>query len=107
MSKSITLVVNFETLEKKEFFQPEHIVGSVTLEAITLGRKMTKKGDDIEGKDLSEIAAFVANKLYSKEFTADQLVDGIHAPNLIEELMEQLGSTFGSDSGNASKAKKR
>lgn len=107
MAKSITLVVNFETLETKEFFQPEHIVGSVTLEALTLGQKMQKKGDEIEGKDLKEIATLVANKLYAKEFTVDQLIDGIHAPNLIEALMEQLGSTFGSDSGNASKAKKR
>ena len=54
MAKSITLVVNFETLETKEFFQPEHIVGSVTLEALTLGQKMQKRVTKLKVKTLKK-----------------------------------------------------
>lgn len=106
MAKSIELVMNFETGEKKEFFQPQHIKGSVALEGLTLGKRIDKKGDDIEEKDIREVASFVANKLYAGEFTADDMIDGLHASNLFQEVMEQLGSVFGDASGNASKAKK-
>ncbi|MBZ5203196.1 hypothetical protein HU147_18495 [Planomicrobium chinense] len=107
MAKSIELVMNFETGEKKEFFQPQHIKGSVALEGLTLGKKIDKKGDNIEEKDIREVASFVAGKVYGGEFTADQMIDGIHANNLFEEVMSQLGSVLGDESGNATKAKKR
>lgn len=106
MTKSIELVTNFETGEKKEFFQPQHIKGSVALEGLTLGKKIDKKGDDIEEQDIKLIASFVAKKVYGGEFTAEQLIDGLHAPSLFTAIMEQLSSVLGDESGNATKAKK-
>lgn len=106
MTKSIKLVTNFETGEKKEFFQPNHIKGSVALEGLTIGKKIEKKGDEIEEKDIREVANFVANKVYDGNFTAEEMIDGIHAGDLFTEVMEQLGSVLGGESGNATKAKK-
>lgn len=107
MTKSIKLVTNFETLEQKEFFQPNHIKGSVALEALTIGVKIDKKGDDLEIKDIEEVAAFVTNKVYNSAFTVDEMIDGIHAPLLFKEVLTQLKSVInGDDAGNATKAKK-
>jgi len=106
MAKSIELVVDFETLETKEFFQPQHLKGSVTLEALTIGQKLDKVGTNLEVKDLKEVAAFVANKLYNGQFTDEELIDGIHAYELIDVLMEQLTSVLGAESENFTKAKK-
>lgn len=107
MAKSIELVVNFETGEKKEYFQPNHLKGSVALEGLTIGKKIDKKGDDIDEKDIREVASFVANKVYGGAFTAEDMIDGIHAGNLFTEVMEQLGSVLGDESGNSTKVKKR
>lgn len=106
MAKSIKLVTDFATGETKEFFQPTHIKGSVALEGLTIGKEIDKKGDNIEPEDIKKIAAFVAKDIYGGEFTADQLIDGIHAPSLFVEIMSQLGSVLGDESGNAMKAKK-
>ena len=106
MTKSIELVTNFETGEKEKFFQPQHIKGSVALEGLTIGKKVEKKGDDLEEKDIQLIAAFVADKVYGGKFTASEFIDGIHAPSLFSVVMEQLGSVLGDESGNATKAKK-
>lgn len=109
MTKQIDLVVDFETEETKTFYQPKHLRGSAALEALTLGRMLEKKGEDIEAKDFESIADFVANHLYNGQFTREQLIDGIHAPNLTSTLMEQLRSVIrGDDSGeeNFTKAKK-
>ncbi|MGH2319398.1 phage tail assembly chaperone G [Planococcus sp. SE5232] len=106
MAKSIELVVDFKTGEKKEFFQPSYIKGSVALEALVIGKSVEKKGNDLEPADIKKMADFVSKKVYGGEFTADQLIDGIHAPNLFEEIMAHLGSVMGDESGNATKAKK-
>lgn len=108
MTKSITLVTNFETGETKEFFQPEHIKGSVALEGLTLAKQMEKKGyENIEASDVRKVATFVSDKLYGDSFTVDEMIDGIHANNILTEVMTQLSSVLGGDSGNATKAKKR
>ncbi|MGE6370648.1 phage tail assembly chaperone G [Planococcus kocurii] len=106
MAKSIKLVTNFETGEVKEYFQPTHIKGSVALEGLTIGKAIDKKGTDIAPEDINKIASFVAKKVYDGEFTDEQLIDGIHAPLLFEEIMSQLSSVLGDESGNGTKVKK-
>lgn len=105
MAKSIELVVNFETFEKKEFFQPQHIKGSATLEGLSIAKKMEQKGMNMEAKDIKEVAAFIAEKLYNNQFTADELIDGTHAHNLIDTVMDQLTSVLGGESENFTKEK--
>lgn len=106
MSKSIELVVNFDTEEKKTFYQPTHIKGSASLEALELGKEMQKKGDDVDSSDFERIADFIAEKLYNNKFTRDELIDGVDATNLFSALTEQLQSVFGEDSGKSSPEKK-
>lgn len=106
MAKSIKLVVDFKTGETKEFFQTPFIKGSVALEGLTIGKEMDSKGDNIEQSDIEKVASFVAKKVYNEEFTSDQLIDGLHAPKLFKEVMSQLASVLGDESGNATKAKK-
>lgn len=106
MAKSIKLVTNFETGAVKEYFQPSHIKGSVALEGLTIGKSIDKKGAEIGEEDIKKIAAFVANKVYGGEFSAGDLIDGIHAPLLFETVMGQLSTVLGDDSGNGTKAKK-
>jgi len=106
MSKSIELVIDFETGEKKTFYQPTHVKGSASLEALELGKEMQAKGDDIERADFERIADFIAEKLYNGKFSRDELIDGIDASELFTTLMEQLQSVFGTDTGKSSKEKK-
>ncbi|GKV67299.1 MULTISPECIES: phage tail assembly chaperone G [unclassified Sporosarcina] len=107
MSKKIELVIDFESGETKTFHQPAHIKGSVALEGIEIGQAINKKGEsDIERSDIERIADFVADQLYGGKFTREELIDGLHAPHLLETLMEQLQSVFGDDTGNFTKEKK-
>lgn len=104
--QSITLVTNFETGGTKEFFQSKHIKGSVTLEGLEIGKELAKKGDEVGGAEIREVASFIAKDLYAGQFTSEELIDGLDARELIESLMNQLTSVFGSSSGNATKVKK-
>lgn len=107
MTKSIELVMDFETGEKKTFHQPEHIVGSATLEGLTIGKQMQKKGEEnIDPSDIERIADFVAEKLYAGKFTREELIDGLHAPLMMPTLMDQLSSVFGDETENFTQAKK-
>lgn len=106
MTLSVELVIDFDTEEKKKFFQKPFIKGSKALEGLKIGQEVEKKGDNFTDEDILKIASFVAKELYNDAFTAEQLIDGIHAPKMFETVMSQLGSVMGTDSGNASKAKK-
>lgn len=107
MTKSIELVINFETGEKKTFNQPEHIVGSAALEGLAIGKKMQKKGEEnIEPSDIERVADFVTEKLYPGKFTREELIDGLHAPLMMTTLMDQLSSVFGDETENFTPGKK-
>lgn len=107
MTKSITLVVDFEKNETKTFYQPEHIKGSAALEGMVIGKAMEKKGEDISPEDFERVADFIVKYLYPGEFTSEELIDGLNAKNgeIFEQLTEQLSSIFGDETENFTEEK--
>lgn len=98
MANKINLVINAETEEVKTYLQPAFIKGSVIREGIKIGKQLDNE-DDINEDIIDQLALFVSSKLYNNQFTADELIDGIDARKLIEELMSQLTTVFGEISG--------
>lgn len=78
----------------EKYLTPIFIPMSVVYEAIDMTQEIDKT-DDKENpsseKDLiNKLIDFVANKIYKDQFTKEELFDGLHAPNAITALQEQL-----------------
>lgn len=73
----------------KTFLTPPFLPMSVVYEGLDVA-------DAIENSDLSEreklekMAIFTADTLYKGQFTPEELTDGLHGPEAIEKLQEQL-----------------
>lgn len=73
------------------------------MEAFELEEEM--KDEKIKDTEmLYKMANFVANEAYGGEFTADYLIDHMHAPNGTEELQRQIG--FIATGGQTNETKK-
>ena len=90
MAKSIELIVDFETGETKRFFAPSNPRGSVTLDALDLGKEMESLGEENINSDVfRRMAEFVAERIYENKFTSEELIDGL-GPSVLEKLPELL-----------------
>nr|WP_263313612.1 hypothetical protein [Mammaliicoccus sp. Marseille-Q6498] len=96
MTKSITLEINGE--EKK--FHRENIKGRQARKGINLTMKVSAlandmKVDEIDKFDdlLDQCEEFIVNDLYGKQFTKDELLDGVDGDKYVEFLMEQVAGT--------------
>ncbi|CAK6472678.1 hypothetical protein BFRIG_01881 [Peribacillus frigoritolerans] len=78
----------------EKFLTPVFIPFSVVYEAIDLTEEMDKSEDNKKSSSEKEIIDklldFVANKIYNKEFTKEDLFNGLHAPDAIETLQRQI-----------------
>lgn len=90
MIEIVTEVKEGELVTKK-FVTPMFIPMRVVYEAIDLVAELNTRKNSAEEKDLIEkLGSFIAEKVYNGQFTKDELFDGIHAPNAIDELFSQI-----------------
>ncbi|WP_350300594.1 phage tail assembly chaperone G [Peribacillus frigoritolerans] len=73
---------------------PIFIPFSVVYEAVDLTQEMEKsekeKNASSEKEMIDKLLEFVANKIYNKQFTKEDLFNGLHAPDAIQTLQEQI-----------------
>ncbi|PKR82562.1 phage tail assembly chaperone G [Heyndrickxia camelliae] len=71
----------------EKFLTPIFIPLSVVYEAIDI----IDETENISERELiDKLLDFVTNRIYNKQFTKDDLINGLHAPNAMETLMEQV-----------------
>lgn len=71
------------------YLSPLFIPLSVTYEALDLAKTIDDK-DMGEREKTEKLVHFIANTLYKKQFTVDELINGLHGPEALETLYEQL-----------------
>lgn len=81
-------VLNGGEPELERFWTPAFIPFSIVREAIGLQVETEEEGKELEIMD--KLADFVANRIYNKQFTKDDIYNRLHAPNAIETLQEQI-----------------
>jgi|SRR5699024_9893211 len=85
-----------QELVTEAYNPPIFVKGSMVKKAISLGVKLEKSTESISSEVVDELAAF-AVELYGNKFTAEELIDGIDAKDLMNELMGILTSVMGGD----------
>lgn len=77
----------------EKYLTPVFLPMSVVYEAIDMTQEIDKSDSkkSISEKELiDKLLDFVANKVYNKQFTKDELFNGLHAPDAIQTLQEQI-----------------
>jgi len=74
----------------EKYLTPVFIPLKVVYEAIDLMAKIDKATIANEKELIDEMLDFVANKIYSGQFTKDELFNGLHAPNAVRVLQDQI-----------------
>lgn len=92
--RKITLITDIEKGTKKEFTS-SFTKGSLAMRALKIGKAFEDmpEGTTPDLQLIDELADVVAVS-YNGQFTKDEMLDGIDAPELFEVLMEQLQSIF-------------
>jgi len=103
--KTLTLVTGIDE-EKNEVITQDYpypifVKGSLVKKAIDLGVELEKLGEENVDSGVVDDLADFAVELYNKQFTRDELIDGIDASDLFTKLTEILSSVMGGDGGNA------
>lgn len=90
MIELVTDVKEGELVTKK-FVTPIFIPMRTVYEAIDLVAELSKRKTAADEKELIEkLVSFIAEKVYNKQFTSEELFNGLHAPNGIQELYDQI-----------------
>ncbi|MDF1997598.1 phage tail assembly chaperone G [Peribacillus frigoritolerans] len=78
----------------EKFLTPVFIPFSVVYEAVDLTQEIDKsekeKSASSEKDMIDKLLDFVANKIYNQQFTKEDLFNGLHAPDAIQTLQEQI-----------------
>lgn len=78
----------------EKYLTPVFIPFSVVYEAIDMTQEIDKsegsKDSSSEKELIEKLLDFVANKIYNKQFTKEDLFNGLHAPDAIQTLQEQI-----------------
>lgn len=92
MKNAIVLVKEVKEGEilDKTYYTPAFIPMSVVYQAIELNKEMTKITASNEKELIEKMVDFVANDIYKKQFTKEELENGLHAPIAIQTLREQI-----------------
>lgn len=87
----------------EKYLTPVFIPLSVVYQAIDLTAEM-QNGKDANEKDMiDKLIDFVANEIYKGQFTKDELINGLHAPNAVTVLQEQIMFIASGDQTNETK----
>lgn len=73
----------------EKYLTPAFLPLSVVYEALDIAEELEKKGVS-EREKFDKMLDFTANQIYGKQFTKEELVNGLHGPNAIETLRNQL-----------------
>lgn len=105
-TKTITLVTDVEygddnkpRLKTKEYLFPIFVKGIYTKKAIDLGKELEENGYVVPADLFDRLSTFIVD-LYGKQFTTDQLTEGIHAGKIIETYIAILMGTLQGDQKN-------
>lgn len=85
--------VNGEDVEFKTYYTIPFISTRVVYEGLDLAEEIDENLKDRTKKEsemMDQMAAFISEKAYGKQFTRDELLDGLHGPDAIQTLREQL-----------------
>lgn len=74
----------------EKYLTPVFIPLSVVYQAIDLSKDMAKVTSENEREMIDKLVDFVANDIYKGQFTKEELINGLHAPDAIETLREQV-----------------
>lgn len=76
----------------KKYLTPMFLPMRVVYESIDMAAEIDEGAENAnEEKELIEkLLSFVADKVYGSQFTRDELFDGLHAPDAIRVLQEQI-----------------
>lgn len=101
--KKLELVVDIkedkdgnQELVTETYNPPIFVKGSMVKKAIALGVQLENSEESISSDVVDNLAAF-AVELYGNKFSAEELIDGIDAKDLLNELMGILTSVMGGD----------
>jgi len=101
--RKLELVVDVKENDKGEqelvtetYNPPIYVKGSFVKKAISLGVELEKSEENISEDVVDKLAAF-AVELYGNKFTEEELIDGIHAKDVMNTLMDILTSVLGSE----------
>ena len=73
----------------EQYWTPVFLPMSVVYEAIDLMVEEEQSKSN-EREMIDKLLDFVANKIYKGQFTKDELLNGLHAPDAIQVLQEQI-----------------
>lgn len=78
----------------EKYLTPVFLPFSVVYEAIDMTEEIEKSEENKNSKSekilIDKLLDFVANKIYNKQFTKEELFNGLHAPDAIQTLQEQI-----------------
>ncbi|MEC5422396.1 hypothetical protein QGM71_02685 [Virgibacillus sp. C22-A2] len=74
----------------EKYLTPVFIPMSVVYEAIDMINEIDKTTAENEKELVDKLLAFVAEKAYGGQFTKDELFNGLHAPESMQILQEQI-----------------
>ncbi|WP_273128952.1 phage tail assembly chaperone G [Bacillus weihaiensis] len=72
------------------YYTPAFIPMSVVYQAIDLNQEMTKITASNEKEMINKMVDFVTNDIYKNQFTKEELENGLHAPDAIQTLQQQV-----------------
>lgn len=73
----------------EKYLTPVFMPLSVVYEALDLSEELSK-GEAKEKEMIDKLLDFVVNKVYKGQFTKEELMNGLHAPDAIQTLQEQI-----------------
>lgn len=99
--------VKGEEVVTENFLTPVFIPFGVVYEAMDLKDEIEESSKtDEKGKDkelMDKMVLFVADRIYNGQFTKEELINGLHAPNAMQELQEQVAFVANGQQTDATK----
>ena len=94
-------------IETERFWTPVHIPLKVMYEALDLSEEMANIESGKSKKSFRDamdlMMDFIANKAYNGQFTKDDLLNRLHAPDAINTLQEQIGFIASGETSESTK----
>lgn len=79
---------NGEVKDKKVYVTPGFIPFTVVIKAQNTLNSLEESEDDMEG--IQEMMKIVSKDIYNNQFTTEELMNGLHAPDAMRTLQAQL-----------------
>lgn len=96
MDKTMKLITGEETVDGerqltyKSYPYPLHVKGSLLKKGIDIAAELEGTGvESLSGKTVDKLADFVV-EVYAKQFTRDELLDGLQAHEVMDKLTEVM-----------------